>query len=210
MPRGSVSMLFGRGSTGGVVDQLHKQAFLGDAHEVSVTLGSGEYRRLTGDFNLKTGATSGLRINAMKTGADNWGNRLDKKGLALNYRLGIGTADEFSLPSYTLRNENGIHYGLPWLRADSAQKTGTNPSGLIPGLDPTVYYAAASDYSAGGATYGSLGYTHRVAGGGELKSTLRHGRYDRDQRASTIRFCVAPTCPGYTVPGRCRRRLRHR
>jgi catecholate siderophore receptor len=36
-----------------------------------------------------------------------------------------------------------------------------------------------------------MGHTHRFADGGELKSSIRQGRYDRDQRASTIRFFTA-------------------
>jgi catecholate siderophore receptor len=199
--RGSASMLFGRGSTGGVVNQVQKQALLADVSEVSFTLGSGDYFRFTGDFNLKLGASSGLRINVMKTDAKNYGNRIDKQGLALNYRWGIGSNDEFYVAGYTLHNNNGINYGLPWLRANSSQTTGADPSGLLLGVDPKVYYGAASDYNAGGATYGTLGWTHRFADGGELKSAVRQGRYDRDQRASTIRFCVAPTCPGFSTPG---------
>src|SRR5207244_10497764 len=93
--RGSASMLFGRGSTGGVVNQVQKQAFLADASEVDLTAGSGDLFRFTGDFNIKTGETSGLRINVMETDADNWGNKVDKHGIALNFRWGIGTDDEF-------------------------------------------------------------------------------------------------------------------
>ncbi len=198
--RGSASMLFGRGSTGGVVNQVQKQAFLGDANQVDLTVGTGEYKRVTADFNTKLSDTSAFRLNAMATLADNYGNRIDKHGVAVNYRFGIGTADEFYLAGYYLRNDNGINYGLPWLRTNSTQST-ANPSGLINNIDPRNYYGAASDYNAGGAAYGTLGYTHRFADGGELKSALRQGRYDRDQRASTIRFCVAPTCPAFTTPG---------
>ena len=197
--RGSASMLFGRGSTGGVVNQVQKQVFLSNANEVNFTVGSGDYLRFTGDFNIKTGETSGLRINAMTTHADNYGNKVDKQGLAPTFRWGIGTADEFYVSGYYLRNDNGINYGLPWLRVTSTQ-TDNNPSVMIPNLDPKVYYAAASDYNAGGAAYATFGYTHRFADGGELKSAIRQGRYDRDQRAGTIRFCAAPACPGFAAP----------
>lgn len=193
--RGSASMLFGRGSTGGVVNQVQKQAFLNDATELSFSAGSGEYGRVTGDFNLKLGDTSALRINSMVTNADNWGNTINKEGLALNYRWGIGTDNEFTAAGYYLHNDNGINYGLPWLRFSSAQAV-ANPSGLIPGLNPKVYYGAASDYNAGGTSNGTLGWLHRFNGGGELKTTLRHGYYDRDQRASTIRFCTLNATTG--------------
>ncbi|MES2992862.1 MAG: TonB-dependent receptor [Pseudomonadota bacterium] len=188
--RGSASMLFGRGSTGGVVNQVNKQPVLANASEVNFTLGSGDFMRFTGDFNLKTSDTSALRVNVMHTSATGGGgnDKLDKQGLAPSFRWGIGTADEFYVSGYYLRNNNGINYGLPWLRKDSAQTTGANPSGIIEGLDPKNYYGAASDYNAGGAALATAGWTHRFADGGELKSTIRQGRYDRDQRAGTIRF----------------------
>lgn len=194
--RGSASMLFGRGSTGGVVNQVSKMPFLADASEVNVTAGTGSYFRFTGDFNVKTSETSGLRVNVMNTTATGGGgnDKLDRQGLAPTFRWGIGTNDEFYVSGYYLRNNNGINYGLPWLRRDSTQAvSASNPAGLIPGLDPKNYYGAASDYNAGGAALATFGHTHRFADGGELKSAIRHGRYDRDQRASTIRF---PTATG--------------
>ena len=190
--RGSASMLFGRGSTGGVVNQVGKQALLANASQVDFTAGTGGFLRFSGDFNLRTSETSAARVNVMTTTATGGGgnDRLDKQGLAPTFRWGIGTADEFHVSGYSLRNDNGINYGLPWLRRDSTQPiSAANPAGIIEGLDPKNYYGAASDYNAGGAAFATAGWTHRFADGGELKSAIRQGRYDRDQRASTIRFC---------------------
>ncbi len=153
--RGSASMLFGRGSTGGVVNQVSKQAFLDNASIVNLTGGSDGFLRFVGDFNIQTGEDSALRINLMRNTADGNGNFIDKEGAALNYRWGIGSSDEFYVGGYYLNNDNGINYGLPWLRVDSTQASG-NPSVMIPGLDPNnVYYGAPSDYNAGGASYGT-------------------------------------------------------
>jgi catecholate siderophore receptor len=100
--RGSASMLFGRGSTGGAVNQVSKLPRLINEHEVTTTLGTHNYRRITGDFNLITGENAALRINAMVTKADNngSGSSIDKKGIAAAYRFGIGTANEFR-PAFT-------------------------------------------------------------------------------------------------------------
>lgn len=199
--RGSASMLFGRGSTGGVVNQVSKQPFLDNANVVSVTGGSYGFLRVLGDFNVQTGDSSALRLNLMRNTADNNGNFIDKEGAALSYRFGIGSSDEFYASIFYLNNDNGINYGLPWVRVSSTQPS-SNPSVLIPGLNPNdVYYGAPSDYNAGGTTYGTLGWQHRFSGGGELRAALRYGSYDRDQRASTIRFCqnnaanANPDCP---------------
>ena len=202
--RGSASMLFGRGSTGGVVNQVSKMPFLANASQVEFTLGDGSYMRSTGDFNLKVSETAALRVNVMLTEATNYGNKLDKQGLAPTYRWGIGTSDEFSVSGYYLRNNNGINYGLPWVRNNKAQTT-ANPSGIDENLDPRhAYKQALSDYNAGGAALATAGWSHRFADGGELKSSIRQGRYDRDQRAGTIRFYTnanAANGPIVSAPG---------
>jgi len=194
--RGSASMLFGRGSTGGVVNQVNKVPFLNDATEVDFTVGSHSYMRLTGDFNIKLGEKTALRLNVMKTDADNngAGSKIDKQGIAPTLRFGIGTNDEFTVGFYALENNNGINYGLPYVRRNSALPlSADNPAGLIEGLDPKSYYGAASDYNHGSATYGTFNHVHRFGDGGTLKTAVRHGTYDRDQRASTIRFMAADT-----------------
>ncbi|RZI77688.1 MAG: TonB-dependent receptor, partial [Rubrivivax sp.] len=48
------------------------------------------------------------------------------------------------------------------------------------------YYGLASDYNKGSATYGTLSHTHRFGGNRELKTVVRHGRYERDLWASVI------------------------
>jgi catecholate siderophore receptor len=54
----------------------------------------------------------------MATKADNngSGSSIDKKGIAAAYRFGIGTANEFSASLYHLDNNNGMNYGLPWIK----------------------------------------------------------------------------------------------
>ncbi|MDP3824582.1 MAG: TonB-dependent siderophore receptor [Burkholderiales bacterium] len=185
--RGSASMLFGRGSTGGAVNQVSKVPHLLTEHEVSTTLGSHDFRRVTGDFNLRTGENAAVRINAMATKADNngAGASIDKKGLAAAWRGGIGTANEFLASFYYLDNDNGMNYGLPWIRP-VAETSASNT--LIRSLAPTAYYGMASDYNAGSANIATLSHIHRFGGGSELKTQVRKGRFERDQRAGTVRF----------------------
>ena len=187
--RGSASMLFGRGSTGGAVNQVSKMPRLIQDNQVDLTLGSHDYRRVVGDFNLKTGDSAALRINAMVTTADNdgLGNSLDKKGLALGYRWGIGERDEFSASLYHLDNNNGVNYGLPWIKPTSSSPSSSTT--LLP-VDPKAYYGLDSDYNQGTATYATLSHLHRFDGGSELKTQVRQGAFMRDQRASTVRLAA--------------------
>lgn len=185
--RGSASMLFGRGSTGGAVNLVTKVPRLIDESQIDVTLGSHNHRRVVGDFNIKTGDNAALRINAMNTEADNngAGSSLDKKGVSATYRWGIGERDEFSVSAYRLENNNGMNYGMPWIRPTATSPVGDTTT--LP-VDPTAYYGMASDYNAGTATYGTLSHLHRFDDGSELKTQIRKGQYTRDQRAGTVRL----------------------
>ena len=182
--RGSASMLFGRGSTGGAVNQVSKLPTLYAANEVAVTLGSGSSLRGTADLNAKTGENAAFRINGMIHVADNHGAKIDKSGIAPSFRWGIGTTDEFLVSLYHLENENGINYGLPWLQGQ-----------MLP-VDPSSYYGMSSDVSLGSASMATLGYTRRFADRSEWRTTLRLGRYERDQRASAVRLAPAGLQPG--------------
>ena len=204
--RGSASMLFGRGSTGGAVNLVTKAPRLINEHQLDVTLGSHNERRVVGDFNIKTGESAALRINAMSTAADNngAGSSLDKKGVSATYRWGIGERDEFSVGAYHLDNNNGMNYGMPWIRPTAAQSA-SNPGGsptsattTLP-LDPSAYYGMASDYNAGTATYGTLSHLHRFDADSELKTQIRKGHYTRDQRAGTVRLSASANLSNFGV-----------
>ncbi|MBO9514798.1 MAG: TonB-dependent receptor plug domain-containing protein, partial [Variovorax sp.] len=53
--RGSASMIFGRGSTGGVINQVTKKPLLADQTDVMGTVGSDGFYRATADMNKRLG-----------------------------------------------------------------------------------------------------------------------------------------------------------
>ncbi len=193
--KGSASMLFGKGSTGGVVNQVNKQPFLMDQNEVNVTVGSGNTRRLTGDFNKQTGEDSALRINAMVHKADNWGAEVDKKGVAGAYRWGIGERDEYSVGLYHLETDGRPLYAHPWMVSNGGttnngpRNSGANSTGtLIPVLDAKNYYGMASDYLRSETTHLTFTHKHRFDQDSELKTSVRAGQYSRDLLGSQVGF----------------------
>jgi len=193
--RGSAGLLFGRGSTGGAVNQVTKQPYLLTQHQVDVTLGSHDYHRLVGDFNIRLGESSALRLGTMFTVADNngAGSSIDKRGMAAAWRTGIGERHEFSASLYYLDNDNGMNYGMPWIRPTTTSPVSS--STLLP-LSPTAYYGMASDRNAGTAGVLTLSHTWRMSPGHELVTKLRKGDFERDQRAGTVRFAGAALQPG--------------
>lgn len=196
--RGSASLLFGRGSTGGAVNQVTKQAQLANQGQIDVTVGSHGALRAVADFDTRTGETSGLRVSAMTNTADSngAGSKVDKRGIGLNYRYGVDETDEFGITLYGLQNDNGINYGVRWMRQSP---TDTIANKLNTKLDPDAYYGLASDFNKGTAYYGMLTHTHRFSKDTEVVTKVRYAEYTRDQRATLWNFAAAAQQPGGQV-----------
>jgi catecholate siderophore receptor len=202
--RGSASMLFGRGSTGGVINQVSKKPFLANQHEVMTTVGTLGTKRITGDFNFKTGENEALRLNVMRHLADNKGATVDKVGIAPSYSWGIGTRDELNVGFFYLKNDN-----LPMASVRYLQ-------GTVAPIQAGNSYGAKSDFVTGGATYGYISHIHRFGQGAELRSQLRTGVFDRSQWSSVATFAGGTTLnnlnggTGLTIQGLTPRDDRYR
>ena len=177
--KGSASMLFGKGSTGGVVNQVNKTPRLIDEHEATLTLGNGQQRRMTGDFNWVTGEDAALRLNVMTHQADNWGARVDKKGIAPTFRWGIGEQNEYSVGLYHLETDGRPLYNHPWF---------IDHGKIIPTLPAKNYYGLDSDHLRTESHYASFSHVHRLDADSQIKTQWRQGHYMRDLWASAIAF----------------------
>ncbi|MBO9649307.1 MAG: TonB-dependent siderophore receptor [Variovorax sp.] len=196
--RGSASMIFGRGSTGGVINQVSKKPLLADQTDIVGTVGSRDFYRTTIDMNKRVGEDSAFRINGMWNNADNGGAKIDKYGIAPSYSWGIGTRDEFSVGLFYLDVDNVPLAGTRYL------SNGTFANGVaqstIPDLAPGAFYGAASDYLRGKAQYGNGSWTHTFDDGGQIRTQLRSGTFERSQWGTTASFCnSAPVVSGNTV-----------
>lgn len=115
---GPSSMLFGRGSTGGIINQVSKKANLKAATEVSASVTTNGLVRTTADYNRPLSDTSAMRLEAMaQNGATSTRNQTDAQdfGLAGSYVWGIGTATEITLSALLQHNQDQPDYGLPAL-----------------------------------------------------------------------------------------------
>lgn len=184
--RGSASMLFGRGSTGGIINQVSKQPRLINEHEVNATIGTQGYERYQGDFNFKLADDAALRINAMATDGtgrgDNAGASTHRRGLALDYRLGIGTANEFQISYYHLHYNDKPDWGFAWLNGRPA-----------PSPTNKYWYGLDSDFQNDKADAITLSHTHRWTDGSSLKTTVRDGYYSRSMWATQSSFATGTT-----------------
>lgn len=113
---GPSSMLFGRGSTGGVINQVMKKPSLAKATELGASVTSNGLTRFTADVNQPMDETSAARVNMMfqrgKASTRDLTDVLDF-GIAPSVKLGIGTPTEITLSALLQHNHDNVDYGLP-------------------------------------------------------------------------------------------------
>ncbi len=194
--KGSASMLFGKGSTGGVINQVTKQPFLMNRTEAEVTVGNGGHTRAQVDLNRRLSSSSAFRINAMVQDADLWGAKNDRQGLAGSWRTGMGERNEWQVDLYHLTSQERPINNHPWLLTGA---TTDSRRSLVAVLPARNYYGLASDYLNTEQTVATLTHTHRFSRTEELRTTLRHGEYERDLWLSAIVWAPAGQQPGGTA-----------
>ena len=181
--RGSASMLFGRGSTGGIINQVSKVAKPVDANEVALTAGSFQYKRLTADLNKVLTPDLSLRLNLMDTKTDSFRDGVGQSrwGIAPTLTWGAGTADEVSLAYYYLKDNNVPDYGVPYFQGRPLNV----PINRFYGLSKV-------DYERTETSIATAIYTHLIDNDSTLRTALRRADYDRDLRATAPRLIGNP------------------
>ncbi|MEJ8846857.1 TonB-dependent receptor [Variovorax rhizosphaerae] len=194
--RGSASMIFGRGSTGGVINQVSKKPLLADQTDLQGTVGSEGYVRGTADFNKRLTETSALRINAMWNTSDNGGAKIDKNGIAPSYSWGIGTRDEFTIGAFHLDVDNIPLSAIRWLPNGRYGVSGFTAAGLptigpmssIADIPPGNFYGTTQDKLKGEANYANAAWNHIFDDGSSLRTQLRSGTFKRQQETTVAGF----------------------
>jgi catecholate siderophore receptor len=116
--QGPSSVTFGRGSTGGVVNQASKTPVLSQSISGNISAGTDLTRRMTLDVNEQIGKTSAFRLNLMGdennvAGRDIAENR--RFGIAPSLAFGLGTATRWTLSYLHQTADDNPDYGIPWL-----------------------------------------------------------------------------------------------
>ena len=181
--RGAASMIFGRGSTGGIVNQVSKQPVLQDQYRAGVTLGNYSFARGTADLNKVIGENAAIRLNVIGNNADSSRDEVhvQRWGIAPAVRWGIGTRDEFYVAYYYLDYEGLPDYGVPYFRGRPLDVPVTRFYGL-----------ANADYQRDSASIGTASWIHRFSPDTSWRTVVRQGLYQRDLWATAPRLAGNP------------------
>lgn len=189
---GPSSLLFGRGSTGGVVNQSSKQPLATPRNEASVSAGTGDYYRLTGDSNRPLSETAALRLNVMAQDVRSTRDVMRNQdfGVAPSLRLGMGTPTQLALSALVTHNRDMPDYGLPPLNGGPAP------------VRYSAFYGLTDDRTVQDVAVASARVEHALATGITLRNQLQYSRYTTDaaetgaSRVGTYadgRFTALPT-----------------
>jgi catecholate siderophore receptor len=185
--KGPSSLYFGRGSTGGAINQVSKVPQLVPSYGGTFSLGNGLYLRGTADVNQPITPTIAFRVNLMAHKDDLVGRDVavqKRLGFAPSISFGLGTPTQLTL-SYLVQGEDNIpDYGVPYVNGRPARVDRNNFYGL-----------AREDYERTLLNLGTARLDHRFNDMFSIRNTLRFSHNDREHEVTAPRN-TAPT-PGF-------------
>ena len=183
--KGPSALMFGRGSTGGVINQVSKKPELFSLKQIGFMVGSNWEKRLTADLNLPMSDTSAFRVVALGEDSQTFRRTVDNKqiGVAPSLRFGIGTPTEVTLSYYYLDTRGQTDYGQPTM--------GPTRGFAMPPVPLSNYYGFANyDFTDWQTHIATFRVDHKFSDAVSLRNTLRYGNYKRQMEATIAQSLV--------------------
>ena len=185
---GPSSVLFGRGSTGGAINQVTKEPHRERGTSLNVNAGSDSTFRATADLTREIGETAAFRLNLLAHEGevtDRDGARSQRWGVAPSVAFGLGTATVTTLSYVHQSADDRPDYGLPWLNGRPAAVPRSN------------FYGFDDDYSNTDADMLSARVRHEINDHVHLDAQLRAANYSRVNRITEP--LITPVPPANTA-----------
>jgi catecholate siderophore receptor len=172
--QGPSSMLFGRGSTGGVINQVSKLPSLTPFGVATLSVGSQPLVRGTVDFNQPIDGTSAFRIAAMAQDVNSTRDVMKDQdyGVAPSIRFGIGTPTEVTLSALLMHNNDMPDYGLPPVNGAPAD------------VNRKTFYGATDDRTLQDVVNLNATVSHRFTPTVQLRNQTQYSNYSIGARES--------------------------
>lgn len=175
--KGASSVMFGRGSTGGVINQVSKQADGKDRLESNISYGTDDFKRVTIDAGTALNDAVAVRLNALWQDAESFRdeNFVEREGLAPSVKFTFNENTSLTL-NYLYQHESGFFdYGVPMFRGRPAD------------VSISKFYGFEDDNLQHYVTnIASATFSHAFSDSFSVKNTLRYGDYYRKYRSVLI------------------------
>lgn len=187
---GPSSMLFGRGSTGGAINQVSKRPSLRPSMEIDASGTTNGLARTTLDMNGPIAERAAARLAVMgQTGAVSTRDKtkVHDYGVAPSVRLGIDGPTQLTVTGLFQHNKDRPDYGVPPLNGAPAQS----------GRDTVYGYADDRTIQTVGAIEAEL--KHRFDSGIQLRNQLQYNNVRTDARETAAQGIGAVGAKGYSA-----------
>jgi len=185
--KGPSATLFGRGSTGGAVNQVSKAPQLAPLGVFTADVGTNDEYRGALDVDQPIGESAALRLNAMGESsevADRDGVKNRHWGIAPEASFGIGEPTTATLAYFHLSEDDVPDVGVPFV--------GGAPAPVNRGND----YGLTSDHSISDVDIGTLRIKHDFNPNLSVASTTRYANYGFNYQFDAPNFGTTPPTPG--------------
>lgn len=191
---GPSSVVFGRGSTGGVINDVSKAPSLSPLDAATLSVGSDALARLTADVNAPISPDAAFRLAAMAHSSNVAGRDVvgvKRIGVSPSFSVGLGGRTELTVGLMHQSQWDRPDYGALWI--DIAGGDASRPA-AVPWRN---FYGFRNDYSHVSADIATASLRHDFGGGWTLHDQLRYAWYGRSYRdvEPTIGQVVAPGTP---------------
>jgi catecholate siderophore receptor len=166
--KGPSAILFGRGSTGGVINQVTKAAQLNPIQAATLQFGTNSQIRATGDLDLPIGPSGAFRLDGMAERSE----VTDRKdvfnrrwGIAPTVAFGLGGPDTVTLSYLHQQQNDRPDAGIPFLDGSPAPVARDADFGLL-----SNYFKATVDVA-------TFRYKHQFSDDYAIVNTFRAGNY---------------------------------
>jgi catecholate siderophore receptor len=171
---GPAGVEFGRGSTGGVINQESKTPQLHPFIVLDGDLGTDRTRRFTGDINeplpgVANGAAVRLNFMVHDSGVAQRDVTTNRRfGVAPSFSMGLNTPTRLVASDFHMQEDDIPDYGIPWYFGHPAPVARHN------------YYGFADhNFLRTNADIGTVRVEHDMSGHGLLRDVIRYAHYER-------------------------------
>lgn len=171
---GPAGVEFGRGSTGGVINQESKVPRLHPFMVFDGDLGTDRTRRFTGDINEPLPGVAGgaaFRLNFMvhDSGVAQRDVTVNRRfGVAPTFAIGLNSPTRFTFSDFHMQEDDIPDYGIPWYFGHPAPVPRHN-----------YYGFAGHNFLRTNVDIGTVRAEHDIGTHGLLQDAIRYGHYER-------------------------------
>jgi catecholate siderophore receptor len=181
--KGPASIVFGRGSTGGVIHRVSKKPVDDDFLRLDLLAGTDDTRRIAADFNHAglLGEGTAVRLNAVYHDAGVQSRdfaRTERWGVAPKLIFGLGTDTRLFL-GYVRQSDRGRpDYGVPWFPGTAAAP------GAPAAVERSNFYGFTNDFLNTDVNIVTAKLEHDLSDKVQARTTFRYSRNTRAFRYS--------------------------